>query len=116
MPKRKSTVTSTFGSPCREGHDSSAFYNTRLYANRAHAGSEAYTETQIPELDVIYKSSCEEMKELPDCSVHLMVTSPPYNVGKEYDNNLTLEEYLAFFDEGVERNLSCARAGRTGVH
>jgi DNA modification methylase len=36
------------------------------------------------------------MKELPDCSVHLMVTSPPYNVGKEYDNDLTLEEYLAF--------------------
>jgi site-specific DNA-methyltransferase (adenine-specific) len=36
------------------------------------------------------------MRELPDCSVHLMVTSPPYNVGKEYDNNLTLEEYLSF--------------------
>ena len=96
MPKRKSTVTSTFGSPGREGHDSSAFYNTRLYANRVHGGSEAYTETPIPQLDVIYRSSCEEMKELPDCSVHLMVTSPPYNVGKEYDNNLTLEEYLAF--------------------
>ena len=96
MPKRKSTVTSTFGSPGREGHDSSAFYNTRLYANRAPMGSEAYTENLIPELDVIYQSTCEEMKELPDCSVHLMVTSPPYNVGKEYDNNLTLEEYLAF--------------------
>jgi site-specific DNA-methyltransferase (adenine-specific) len=48
------------------------------------------------ELDVIHHASCEEMKELPDCSVHLMVTSPPYNVGKEYDNNLTLDEYLAF--------------------
>ena len=96
MPKRKSTVTSTFGSPGREGHDSSAFYNTRLYANRVPVGGEAYTESPIPELDVIYQSSCEEMRELPDCSVHLMVTSPPYNVGKEYDNNLTLEEYLAF--------------------
>ena len=99
MTKRKSTVTSTFGSPGREGHDSSAFYNTRLYANRSpagHAGSDAYVENPIGELDVIYQSSCEEMNELPDCSVHLMVTSPPYNVGKEYDNNLTLEEYLAF--------------------
>jgi SAM-dependent methyltransferase len=36
------------------------------------------------------------MEELPDCSVHLMVTSPPYNVGKEYDDNLTLDEYRAF--------------------
>ena len=36
------------------------------------------------------------MAELPDRSVHLMVTSPPYNVGKDYDADLTLEEYLAF--------------------
>ncbi len=33
---------------------------------------------------------------MPDCCVHLMVTSPPYNVGKDYDEDLTLEEYLAF--------------------
>jgi site-specific DNA-methyltransferase (adenine-specific) len=98
MPKRKNTATSSFGSPGREGHDSSAFYNTRLYAGQAQAGAatEAYMESTIPQVDVIFNSSCEEMKELPDCSVHLMVTSPPYNVGKEYDNNLTLEEYLAF--------------------
>ena len=96
MPKRKSTVTSSFGSPGREGHDSSAFYGTRLYADKVQVGSEAYIENPIGELDVIHQASCEEMKELPDCSVHLMVTSPPYNVGKEYDNNLTLGEYLAF--------------------
>jgi site-specific DNA-methyltransferase (adenine-specific) len=36
------------------------------------------------------------MSELPDCSVHLMVTSPPYNVGKEYDEDLSLDDYLAF--------------------
>jgi modification methylase len=96
MSKRKNTVTSSFGSPGREGHDSSAFYNTRLYAGRAQTESEAYFENPVPEVDVILNSSCEEMKELPDCSVHLMVTSPPYNVGKDYDNDLTLEEYLAF--------------------
>jgi len=38
------------------------------------------------------------MKELPDNSVHLMVTSPPYNVGKDYDQDLTLEEYLTFLN------------------
>jgi DNA modification methylase len=36
------------------------------------------------------------MAELPDNSVHLMVTSPPYNVGKDYDRDLSLEEYLSF--------------------
>jgi site-specific DNA-methyltransferase (adenine-specific) len=34
------------------------------------------------------------MDELPDNSVHLMVTSPPYNVSKEYDDDLNLNEYL----------------------
>ncbi|HHW14005.1 MAG TPA: site-specific DNA-methyltransferase, partial [Firmicutes bacterium] len=33
------------------------------------------------------------MSELPDRSVHLMVTSPPYNAGKEYDQDLSLAEY-----------------------
>jgi len=98
MPRRKSTVTSSFGSPGREGHDSSAFYNTRLYADRLsqQPGTEAYMENPIAELDCIFNKSSEVMNELPDNSVHLMVTSPPYNVGKEYDNDLTLEEYLAF--------------------
>ena len=36
------------------------------------------------------------MDALPDCSVHLMVTSPPYNVGKEYDADLTLQQYREF--------------------
>ena len=96
MPKRKNTATSSFGSPGREGHDSSAFYQTRLYADRLPGAAETYMENPIGEVDVIFQSSCEDMKELPDNSIHLMVTSPPYNVGKEYDNNLTLDEYLAF--------------------
>ncbi|WP_235855562.1 DNA-methyltransferase [Methanofollis fontis] len=33
------------------------------------------------------------MESLPDRSVHLMVTSPPYNVGKSYDDDLDLGEY-----------------------
>jgi len=101
MPKRKfseNTATTSFGSPGREGHDSSSFYGTRLYADQPPAESEAYAENPIETLDVIYNHSSEEMKELPDNSVHLMVTSPPYNVGKEYDKDLTLEEYLEFLN------------------
>jgi DNA modification methylase len=94
----KKTKTSSFGSPGRAGHDASAFYSGRLYENQPQADGKAYAETPIaPEnLDCIFRSSSERMAELPDNSVHLMVTSPPYNVGKDYDTDLTLEEYLAF--------------------
>lgn len=99
MSKRKllkSTSTASFGSPGREGHDSSPFYNTRLYADQPQVESEMYVENLPAEVDIVFNHSSETMDELPDCSVHLMVTSPPYNVGKEYDVNLSLEEYLAF--------------------
>lgn len=99
MSKRKilkSTSTSSFGSPGREGHDSSPFYNARLYADQPQAESEAYLENAFEKLDVIFNQSSEVMDELPDCSIHLMVTSPPYNVGKDYDEDLSLDEYLAF--------------------
>ncbi|HXQ32383.1 MAG TPA: site-specific DNA-methyltransferase, partial [Anaerolineales bacterium] len=64
--------------------------------DQPQAGSEMYVENLVEPLDVIFNHSSEEMKELPDCSVHLMVTSPPYNVGKDYDENLSLEEHLFF--------------------
>ena len=53
-------------------------------------------ELPVENLDRIFLHSAETMTELPDCSVHLMVTSPPYNVGKEYDEDRSLEEYLSF--------------------
>ncbi len=99
MPKRKllkNTSTASFGSPGREGHDSSAFYKTRLYANQPQAEFETYVENPPASVDQIFNHSSERMHELPDCSVHLMVTSPPYNVGKDYDEDLSLEEYLGF--------------------
>ena len=57
---------------------------------------ETYLENPPDEWDLIFSHSSEHMAELPDCSVHLMVTSPPYNVGKDYDEDLSLDEYLAF--------------------
>jgi site-specific DNA-methyltransferase (adenine-specific) len=90
------TATSSFGSPGRFGHDSSKFYNSRLYAGLPKEKEKVvYFENEINKdfLDKIFCKSSEGMDELPDNSVHLMVTSPPYNVGKEYDKGLTLDEY-----------------------
>ena len=96
--KRKRTQTRRFGASLRESHDSSAFYDRSLYHNIPREQPVEYEENPIPDavLDAIHLTSSEHMDGLPDNSVHLMVTSPPYNVGKEYDADLSLDEYLAF--------------------
>lgn len=51
------------------------------------------------ELKVICGDAIEEMKKLPDNSVRLIVTDPPYNLNKNYGNNqdkLEFDEYLDF--------------------
>jgi DNA modification methylase len=69
-----------------------------LYDNQQQVQDVPYVENHIPPelINRIFCHSAETMTELPDNSVHLMVTSPPYNVGKQYDNDLSLEDYLAF--------------------
>ncbi len=96
---KNGTETSSFGSPGRINHDSSKFYNSNLYKDLPKEKRNIkFVENKIPEeyINRIFCKSSEKMEELPDNSVHLMVTSPPYNVGKEYDKNLTLKEYREF--------------------
>jgi len=98
VPKRTGTKTSAFGSPGRVNHDSTHFYASKLYDGLPKEEITDYVENPIhPEfLDKIFCKSSEKMEEIPDNSIHLMVTSPPYNVRKEYDENLTLNEYREF--------------------
>ena len=42
----------------------------------------------------IYCKDSRNMDEIEDESVHLIVTSPPYNVGMEYESKKTLKEHL----------------------
>lgn len=92
------TKTSSFGSPGRINHDSTSFYASKLYEGLPTEMRAEYVENSVPSqfLDKIFCKSSASMEELPDNSVHLMVTSPPYNVGKEYDKNLTLQDYRQF--------------------
>jgi DNA modification methylase len=98
IQRRNGTKTSAFGSPGRINHDSTPFYTSRLYEGLPKEKIVKYVENSIPSefLDKIFCKTSERMEELPDNSIHLMVTSPPYNVGKVYDENLTLNEYRAF--------------------
>jgi len=94
--KKQGTATSSFGTPGRVGHDSSIFYKSRLYEGINKGNSVKFTENSIPEnfRNQIFCKSSELMSELPDNSIHLMITSPPYNASKDYDDNLSLDEYL----------------------
>ena len=54
-------------------------------------------ENQIINGDVL-----ELMRKIPSNSVHLAITSPPYNVGKDYDKHndkMKYEDYLAWLNE-----------------
>lgn len=52
---------------------------------------------------LIYHIDClEAMQALPDKSIHLTVTSPPYNIGKEYEKPLTLSEYINWCEQWIK--------------
>ncbi|MDO8497125.1 MAG: site-specific DNA-methyltransferase [bacterium] len=93
--KRNGSKTSSFGVGTRINHDSSKFYNSKIYAgsNNTYFAEEIENPIQQENINKVFCKSSEQMSELPDNSVHLMVTSPPYNVGKVYDKNLSMKEY-----------------------
>ena len=93
------TTTSAFGTSSRIGHDSKSFYKRKMYNEQSNVNScKSTKEGNVPEevLGQVHCGSSEDMCELPDRSVDLMITSPPYNVGKEYDEDLSIEEYTEF--------------------
>ena len=104
MPvNRKSTKTTSFGTNGRINHDSSKFYSSRLYQEL-----EVKPEVKTPNLAKPFPAelenrfllaTSEDMSLIPDNSVHLSITSPPYNASKDYDEDLSLKEYLAFLEQ-----------------
>ena len=87
------TQTSSFGTSKREGHDSSVFYQRNIYTelfNPEASSSEMNVEIPAPDswANRIYTLSSTNMADIPDNSIALAFTSPPYNVGKEYDLSL----------------------------
>jgi site-specific DNA-methyltransferase (adenine-specific) len=95
MPRR--SQTSSFGTQSRISHDASQYYESKLYAGVSKQDTVTGPDNDLPAAmtDRIVLGSSEQMDGLPDNCVHLMVTSPPYNVTKTYDDDLSLHEYLA---------------------
>ena len=114
--QRQGTRTSAFGTAGRINHDASAFYGSKLYADQELPEPDTWVENPIPaeNLDQLYCASSADMSAIPDGSVHLMVTSPPYNAKKEYDDDLSLAEYrellYAVFAETYNKLVTGGRA------
>lgn len=103
------TRTASFGTPKREGHDSFPFYSRNLYNGDLAALFQTVGLPQFVSRDGervpprplkewtnrIYCHTAEDMHHVPDGSVALAFTSPPYNSGKEYDADLELGNYFA---------------------
>ncbi|MDR2286450.1 MAG: site-specific DNA-methyltransferase [Prevotellaceae bacterium] len=94
--EKKTTVTSSFGTIGHISHDSSRFYDSKLYKELVNEKVVNDSDHKFPDTieNTIILGNAENMSEIPDNSVHLVVTSPPYNVSKEYDEDLSLKEYL----------------------
>ena len=89
------TSTASFGSGNRESHDASSFYSRRMHSGvpiPQEVGLISNASASV--IDQLYCQSSESMEQLPDGSVALMITSPPYNVGKDYDDDLSLDDYF----------------------
>ena len=125
------TKTSSFGTGKRESHDSSDFYNRSLFDtphNTTYGGDGLYNKIFTSEIssreiekiivksqgewiDKIYCQSSESMGVIPDNSVALAFTSPPYNVGKDYDDNISFREYLLLIENVAKEVYRVLRPG-----
>ena len=78
------TSTSSFGVGKRESHDATDFY--ARFAAPEISDDDVLGESG--DVDVIHVGDARDMSEVPDSSVALVVTSPPYFAGKEYETAL----------------------------
>ena len=102
LGERRPTATSRFGVSRRESHDAGAFY-ARFVAPEVSGDDHIEAPTTLDELVC---GDARRMDRVADSSVALVVTSPPYFAGKEYEAALgeggvpgTYLEYLKMLEE-----------------
>ncbi|MHB1508232.1 MAG: DNA-methyltransferase [Acidimicrobiales bacterium] len=81
---QRGTSTSSFGVGRRESHDASGFYG-RFTAPELSSDDHVGKQKMLDEIIV---GDARDMSLIEDASVALVVTSPPYFAGKEYETAL----------------------------
>lgn len=114
---RRGTATSNFGAGRRESHDASGFYNR--FANERPEISDDSTvlpPRTIP--DSFINGDSRSMSEVRDGEVALVVTSPPYFAGKQYEEELEKDgvpsSYAEYLDVLTEVFAECKRTLEPG--
>jgi site-specific DNA-methyltransferase (adenine-specific) len=118
---RRGTSTSNFGVGRRENHDASAFYDR---FRPPELSDEQRVPAPTPVAEPFICGDSRHMDKVEDGSVALVVTSPPYFAGKQYEEELEREgvpgSYLEFLDFLGEVFAECARklepGGRIAVN
>ncbi len=119
--RRTPTSTSNFGVGARESHDASGFYG------RFRAPELSNDQTVLPPRPVdspFVHGDARHMDGIADGSVALVVTSPPYFAGKQYEEELEREgvpsSYLEYLELLTEVFRECVRklepGGRIAVN
>ena len=121
MARRRPTSTSNFGVGRREGHDATGFYE------RFRSPELTTDDTVLPPEPVTEPFVCGDarnMDTIADGSVALVVTSPPYFAGKQYEEELERDgipsSYLEYLEMLTDVFAECARklepGGRIAVN
>ena len=113
-PRPRGTSTSAFGVSKRESHDASGFYG-RFEAPAFSSDDEVI----VSELrDEIVVGDSRSMTAIADGSVALVVTSPPYFAGKQYEVELERDgipaSYLEYLEMLHDVFADCARVLEPG--
>lgn len=99
MSERQKTATSSFGVGARESHDSSAFYDR---FRPPVLSTDDTVLAPAPLAESFFAGDARSMDAVPDGSVALVVTSPPYFAGKQYEEELERDgipaTYLEYLD------------------
>jgi DNA modification methylase len=119
---RKPTSTSAFGVSRRESHDASMFYD-RFPLPELSSDSEV-AKNPVDLLNLIHVGDSRSMPKVANSSVALVVTSPPYFAGKEYEEALGQEHvpgsYLEYLEMLTDVFSECRRklepGGRIAVN
>ncbi len=121
MKERRKTTTSNFGVSARESHDSTPFYE-RFRA--PELSDDEDVPQPLPVDEPFVHGDARHMDRIADGSVALVVTSPPYFAGKQYEEELEREgvpaSYLEYLEMLTDVFAECVRklepGGRIAVN
>ena len=115
MQERRGTATSNFGVGRRESHDASGFYG-RFHPPAVSPDARVLAPTPVAQPFV--HGDARSMRTVADGSVALVVTSPPYFAGKQYEEELEREgvpsSYLEYLQMLRDVFADCVRVLEPG--